>query len=289
MLDLGNLMTAMVTPFNQDLEVDYNILQKLSLNLIENKTTGLVVFGTTGESPTLTKEEKLNIVKSVKEISNGVPVIAGSGSYSTKDTIELSQECEKAGADALLIVSPYYNKPDQRGLYEHFKSVANSVNIPVILYNHPGRTGVTIEVSTLEKLIEIDNIVAIKDSSCNIELSTQYLRVATPNFKVYSGDDSVNFPLYCLGAAGAVSVASHIVGKQISEMFNLIDQKELKKAREIHFSLVDLFKALFCAPSPAPVKAALNLKGINAGGVRLPLTSLTEENYNRILNVVNKI
>ncbi len=290
MVDFGNLMTALVTPFHENLEVDYVRLQELSSKLIEEKTTGLVVCGTTGEAPTLSREEKLNVIKSAKEIAkNKVPVIAGTGSYNTKETVDLSKDAETCGADALLIISPYYNKPDQRGLYEHFKKVAESVTIPVILYNHPGRTGVTIEPQTIKKLSEVDNIVAIKDSSCSLDLFQQYKKVLPEDFKIYSGDDSMNFSIYCLGGSGAVSVASHVAGKEISEMFDALNQKDIEKAREIHYSLIDLFKVLFCAPSPSPVKAALSLKGFDTGGVRLPLVGLNEEDYNKVRSVLKRL
>lgn len=290
MIDFGNLMTAMVTPFDKDLEVDYIRLQELSLNLIDQKSTALVVCGTTGESPTLNKEEKLNVIRSAKEVTkNRVPLVAGTGSYNTKETISLSKEAELCGADALLIVNPYYNKPDQRGLYEHFKAIANSVTLPIIVYNHPGRTGVCVEAQTIKRLAEIDNIVAVKDSSCNLDLMQQYKKVLPEDFKIFSGDDSMNFSIYCLGGVGAISVASHVAGKEISEMFDALDKKDIERAREIHYSLIDLFKVLFCAPSPAPVKAALSMKGINVGGVRLPLMDLTENDYNKVKDVIKRL
>ena len=290
MIDFGNLMTAMVTPFDKDLEVDYIRLQELSLNLIDQKSTALVVCGTTGESPTLDREEKLNVIRSVKEVTkNRVPLIAGTGSYNTKETISLSKEAEMSGADALLIVNPYYNKPDQRGLYEHFKAIANAVTVPIIVYNHPGRTGVCVEAQTIKKLAEVDNIVAVKDSSCNLDLMQQYKKVLPEDFKIFSGDDSMNFSIYCLGGVGAISVASHVAGKEISEMFDALDKKDIERAREIHYSLIDLFKVLFCAPSPAPVKAALSMKGINVGGVRLPLMDLTENDYNKVKDVIKRL
>lgn len=290
MLDFGNLMTAIVTPFDQNLEVDYETMQALALKLVENHTTGLVVCGTTGEAPTLSKEEKINIVKCVKEVARGkVPVIAGTGTYNTRESVSLSKEAEEAGADALLVVNPYYNKPDQKGLFQHFKSIANAVSIPVILYNHPGRTGVSIEADTLRDLAAIENIVAVKDSSCSLDLFSQFKRVTPGSFKIYSGDDPMNFPLYCLGCAGAISVASHVAGKELSEMFTAITAGNLVKAREIHFSLIDLYKVLFCAPSPAPTKAALEILGFPVGGVRLPLTELSKENFNKVKIVLEKL
>jgi 4-hydroxy-tetrahydrodipicolinate synthase len=290
MLDFGNLMTAMVTPFDQNLEVDYKTMQTLSLKLIDNYTSGLVVCGTTGESPTLSNEEKINIIKCVKEVAGGkVPVIAGTGSYNTRESVSLSAEAEKAGADALLIVNPYYSKPDQNGLYEHFKAIASAVSIPLILYNHPGRTGVTIEADTLGKLSEISNIVAVKESSGSLDLFCQFKRATPPDFKIYSGDDPMNLPLYCLGGVGAISVASHVAGKELSEMFAALAAGNIEKAREIHYSLIDLFKILFCAPSPSPTKAALEILGFPVGGVRLPLTALSKENYAKVKTVLEKL
>lgn len=290
MLNLGNLMTAMVTPFDTDLNVDYNKLQKLAQRLIDNKTTGIVACGTTGESPTLTKEEKVSIFKSLKEVTSGqVPLIAGTGSYSTAEAVDLSKKAEEVGADALLVVNPYYNKPDQRGLYAHFKAVANAVSIPIILYNHPGRTGVSINPETMQSLSEIENIIAVKDSSLNLELVGKYKALTPENFKVFSGDDSINFFVHCLGGSGAISVASHVAGKEISSMFSYIEQNDLAKAREIHFLLMDLFKVLFIAPSPAPTKYALKLLGFDAGSVRMPLLDMTDEEKTRVKSVVEKL
>ncbi|MFN8673610.1 MAG: 4-hydroxy-tetrahydrodipicolinate synthase [Candidatus Sericytochromatia bacterium] len=288
MVNFGNLMTAMVTPFDKNLNVDYDKLQELALLLVEkNKTTGIVACGTTGESPTLSKEEKISIFKSLKEVlKNKAPLIAGTGSYNTKEAIELSKHAEEVGADGLLVVNPYYNKPDQNGLYEHFKAVANAVSIPVILYNHPGRTGVSIESDTMKKLSEIKNIVAVKDSSGNLSLIEQYKLKTPSTFKIYSGDDPLNFVTSLLGGSGAVSVASHIAGLELSEMFDLIEQNKIAEARKIHYSLLDLFKVLFIAPSPAPTKYALKLAGFDTGGVRLPLTEMSEEHKNKVKTVV---
>ncbi|MEK7431920.1 MAG: 4-hydroxy-tetrahydrodipicolinate synthase [Cyanobacteriota bacterium] len=285
----GNLMTAMVTPFDKDLKVDYNKVQELAVLLVEkNKTTSIVACGTTGESPTLTKDEKINIFKSVKEALKGNNcLVAGTGSFSTQESIDLSIKAEEVGADALLVVNPYYNKPDQRGLFEHFKSIAQSVSIPVILYNHPGRTGVCIEPETIEKLSEIKNIMGVKDSSGNLGLVEQYKLRTHDNFKIYSGDDPLNFVVQCLGGSGAISVASHVAGLEISKMFELLEQNKIEEARKIHYSLIDLFKVLFIAPSPAPTKYALSLLGFDAGGVRLPLMEMTEEHKNKVKKIIN--
>ncbi|GIW22904.1 MAG: 4-hydroxy-tetrahydrodipicolinate synthase [Candidatus Sericytochromatia bacterium] len=291
MLNFGNLMTAMVTTFNENLEVDYNQLEVLSNYLVENGTTTLVLCGTTGESPTLTKDEKINIVRHVREsISKNIPIVAGTGSYSTKESIELSIQAEKAGANALLVVNPYYNKPNQKGLYEHFKAIAESVSIEIVLYNHPGRTGVCIDPETLQKLSEIKNITCIKDSSGNLDLISQYKLAVGDNLKIYSGDDSLNLPIYSLGGVGAVSVASHIAGKDISKMFNLLENNNFKEAQKIHYKLFNLFKILFCAPSPAPTKYALYYKGIIKNPlVRLPITSLNENEKIKIEEVIKNI
>jgi len=289
MFDFGNLITAMVTPFTDTLEVDYKRMQELAIKLIEEKSTGLLISGTTGESPTLSQEEKLKLLTAVKEVVKGkVPIMLGTGSYNTRESIHFSKLAEELGADALLLVNPYYNKPDQRGLYEHFKAIANSVSLPIVLYNHPGRTGVTIEPQTLIKLAKIDNIVGLKDSSGSLDLVSQYIKSVPKDFKIYSGDDPLNLPMQCLGASGAISVASHIAGREISELLSAIDKGDLEKAREIHYSLYDLYKVLFCSPSPSPTKTALKIMGFPVGGVRLPLTELTEEKYNKVELILNK-
>lgn len=275
-MDLGRVITAMVTPFDEQLKVDYKALENLIEHLLANGTDTLLVAGTTGESPTLSDEEKLQLFKACKEIAGSrAKIMAGTGDYSTSHSIELSKKAEEVGVDSLLLVSPYYNKPTQEGLYQHFKSIAEAVDIPVVLYNVPGRTAVTIEPETLARLAEIDNVVAVKDAGGNLDKTSQ-TRVLAPNLSIYSGDDSLTLPMMAVGAKGVISVASHIVGNDIQEMIRSFEEGNTKKAEEIHLKLFELFKTLFVITNPIPVKAALNMIGVNVGNLRLPLTKADE-------------
>jgi len=290
MIKFGPVFTAMVTPFDNELKVDFKRLAELALKLLDSGSTGLVVVGTTGESPTLTKEEKLSVFRAVKEVvGNKAPVIAGTGSYSTQESINLSKEVEKIGVDGLLLVNPYYNKPSQEGLYQHFKTVAGAVDLPVILYNHPGRTGVSIDPQTMEKLAGIKNIVAVKDSSGSLSLISEYKLCTPSDFMIYSGDDPLTLPILSVGGAGVISVASHIAGADINKMVTSFLNGDIETAQKIHYRLFDLFKVLFCAPSPAPTKAALKMTGFSVGGVRLPLLDVNEADYAKIKAVMDKI
>lgn len=288
MVEFGKVLTAMVTPFNEKLEVDYKRLNELTDRLLNLGSDGLVISGTTGESPTLTKEEKLEIFKTIRK-NFKKPIIAGTGSYSTEDSIFLSKAAQEIGVDALLLVNPYYNKPSQEGLYQHFKTIAMSVDIPIILYNHPGRTGVCIEPETLERLAKIKNIVAIKDSSGNLSLISEYKRHTPKEFMIYSGDDPLTLPILSLGGYGVISVASHIAGLKIKEMITSFNNGNLEKSQLIHYQLWELFKVLFCAPSPAPTKEALSLIGFNVGGVRLPLVNVNETQREMIKKVITNL
>lgn len=275
-MDLGRVITAMVTPFDEQLKVDYKALENLIEHLLANGTDTLLVAGTTGESPNLSDEEKLQLFKACKEIAGSrAKIMAGTGDYSTSHSIELSKKAEEVGVDSLLLVSPYYNKPTQEGLYQHFKSIAEAVDIPVVLYNVPGRTAVTIEPETLARLAEIDNVVAVKDAGGNLDKTSQ-TRVLAPNLSIYSGDDSLTLPMMAVGAKGVISVASHIVGNDIQEMIRSFEEGNTKKAEEIHLKLFELFKTLFVITNPIPVKAALNMIGVNVGNLRLPLTKADE-------------
>ncbi|WP_213975130.1 4-hydroxy-tetrahydrodipicolinate synthase [Tepidanaerobacter acetatoxydans] len=267
----GKVITAMVTPFDEELNIDYKALENLIEHLLATGTDTLLVAGTTGESPTLTDEEKLDLFKACKEIAGKrAKIMAGTGSNSTLHSIELSQKAEKVGVDSLLLVSPYYNKPTQEGLYRHFKAIAEAVNIPVVPYNVPGRTAVTIEPETLARLSEIKNVAAVKDAVGNLD-KTSKTRLLAPNLEIYSGDDSLTLPMLALGAQGVISVASHVVGSEIKQMITSFEEGNTKKAKEIHLKLFNIFKALFVITNPIPVKAALNLIGVQVGGLRLPL------------------
>lgn len=271
----GRLITAMVTPFDEDLNVDYEAAVNLAIRLVEEGNTALVITGTTGEAPTLTAEERVSLYKIIKTYVD-VPIIAGVGTNSTYSTIENAKAAAKAGVDGLLIVTPYYNKPDQDSLYEHFKKVAESVDLPIMLYNVPGRTGCNILPETAEKLSKIENIVALKEASGNIIQIAEIVRRVAKDFHIYSGDDSLLLPAMAVGAYGVVSVCAHVVSREMKEMIDAFLEGENEKATEIHLRLLKIFQTLFIIANPIPVKAALNMTGTNVGGLRLPLTSARE-------------
>lgn len=273
----GPVVTAMVTPFNENLEVNYDAAQALAELLVQTGSTGLVVSGTTGESPTLTHEEKVTLFREVKNaVGNRAAVLAGTSTYDTAESVELSQEAERAGVDGLLLVAPYYNRPSQEGLYQHFKTIAHAVDLPVMIYNIPGRTGVNVEPATLLRLAEINNIVAVKEASGNLNQMSEICAGAPEGFLVYSGDDSLTLPLLAVGGVGVVSVASHLVGRDIRRMCEAFFAGQVQDAAKLHHRMLPLFKALFCTTNPVPVKAALNMLGANVGGVRLPLVEAND-------------
>ncbi|UQZ87395.1 4-hydroxy-tetrahydrodipicolinate synthase [Paenibacillus konkukensis] len=281
-MDFGRLITAMVTPFDANLQIDWDQTAKLIDYLIEEQASdSLVVCGTTGESPTLTEEEKLELFKfAVKHAGGRCKIIAGTGSNDTAHSIHLSREAEKLGVDALLLVVPYYNRPSQEGMYQHYKAIAEAVNIPCILYNVPGRTGVNLNADTTIRLSQIPNIAATKDCA-DLDQLTRVVRDAAPGFLVYSGEDNMTLPALSVGAHGVISVASHVIGKDMKNMINCYLQGNVREATQIHAKLHPVFKGLFeCphrVPNPAPVKFALNGRGVEVGGVRLPLINVTEE------------
>jgi 4-hydroxy-tetrahydrodipicolinate synthase len=283
MVNWGRLMTAMVTPFDEELNVNFEAAGLLAKKLVEEGSTALVITGTTGEAPTLTSDEKINLYKGVKNSVN-VPIIAGVGTNNTKITIENAKAAQEAGVDGLLVVTPYYNKPDQDSLYCHFKEVADSADLPIMLYNVPGRTGCNILPETVEKLAQIDNIVALKEASGNIIQFAEIIKRVPKDFLIYSGDDSLLLPAMSIGCYGIVSVASHVVGLEMKEMIDAFLSGNTEKAKEIHLKLLDIFKNLFIISNPIPVKAALNLMGVPVGGLRLPLTEAREN----ILKVLRK-
>jgi len=266
----------MVTPFDEQGEVDYQQARKLARALIESGSDGLVISGTTGESPTLSKEEKLRLFAEVKsEVGKGV--VAGTGSYNTRESIELTREAEKGGADAILLVVPYYNKPTQEGLYRHFKAIAESTSLPCILYNVPGRTGTNMAAETVVRLSEIDNIVGVKEASGNFEQIARIIQDTHGDFIVLSGNDSDTLPILALGGYGIISVASHLVGNQIQQMMESFLNKRIAEASEAHRRLLPLFDALFVVANPIPVKYALNHIGFPVGKPRLPLVEPDEK------------
>jgi 4-hydroxy-tetrahydrodipicolinate synthase len=274
----GSVITAMVTPFRDDYALDLDGAQSLASWLLENGTDALVVAGSTGEAPTLTHQEKRDLFRAVVEVAkNKGKVICGTGTYDTVETIELTRDAEKAGADAALVVTPYYNRPPQSGLIAHFTKVADSTRLPIILYNIPSRTACLIETDTLLRLAEVENIVAVKDSTGDFQTASRIMKESPPDFDLYSGDDWATFPLCCLGGAGIVSVASHLVGDRIHEMIELIQTGDVPSARKIHDDLLPLFKGLFVTSNPIPVKVALEIAGRPVGPPRLPLVPATTE------------
>ena len=272
MKDWGRLITAMITPFHEDLSVNYEMAVKLAKKLVKEGNTALVITGTTGEAPTLTREEKFELYKTIKE-NVDVPIIAGVGTNSTDVTIENALDAKRAGVDGLLVVVPYYNKPDQDSLYEHFRKVAKSIDLPIMLYNVPGRTGSNLMPETVERLSKIDNIVALKEASGDMVQLAKIIKLVAEDFRVYSGDDIVLLPSMSIGAYGIVSVCSHVVSGDIKQMIEAFLAGDILKAQTIHLKLLNIFQKLFMISNPIPVKAALNMMGIDVGGLRLPLTS----------------
>lgn len=290
MVKFGKVLTAMVTPFNQDLEIDYQRTQELVVRLIESGSDGVIVSGTTGESPTLTKKEKLNLFRAVVEAIGGKgTVIAGTGSYNTAESIELTKEAEKTGVDGLLLVAPYYNKPSQEGLYRHFKEIVGATSLPAIIYNIPGRTGVNISADTIVRLAEIDNIVGVKESSGNLAQVGEIFEKTPSDFLIYSGDDALTLPVLSIGGVGVISVAGHIAGRKISEMVTAFERGDIGKAAEINASLGPLFRALFINTNPIMVKTACNLVGLKVGGLRLPLVEASEKETEVMREVVKDL
>ncbi|WP_353622128.1 4-hydroxy-tetrahydrodipicolinate synthase [Halocella sp. SP3-1] len=293
MKHFGDVLTAMVTPFTEELTVDYDMVRKLARYLINNGSDGLVVLGTTGEVPTLSFEEKVEILKTVvDEIGDSSTIVAGTGSYSTSDSIRLTQKAEEIGVDGIMLVTPYYNKPPQDGLYKHFKLIAAETSLPVILYNVPGRTSRNIEVDTVQRLAMIDNIIAIKEASGDLEQVSTLCRTLPDDFYIYSGDDGLTLPTLSVGGQGIISVAAHLVGNEIKEMVTAFKAGKIEKAIKLNKYLGVIFSGVFINTNPIPVKAALNMIGMNVGGVRPPLVNLTaDENskLNQILQDLNLI
>ncbi len=277
--NLGRVITAMVTPFDKNGQVNYAVAEQLAVHLVENGSDGLVICGTTGESPTLSWSEEYELFQVVKKaVSGRGKIIAGTGSNSTKEAIEATEKAAKLGLDGSLQVVPYYNKPPQEGLYQHFKKIAQtSPNLSIMLYNIPGRTGQNLLPETVAKLAEIENIIAIKEASGDLEQACKIRRLTPDSFGIYAGDDFLTLPMLTVGGIGVVSVASHLVGQQMQEMVKAFETGKATVARDINLKLFPLFKGLFCTTNPIPIKAALNLKGWNVGGVRPPLMELSPE------------
>ncbi len=278
MKELGRLLTAMVTPFNEKGAVDYEQAKKLALALIKSGSDGLVVVGTTGESPTVTSEEKLRLFGEIKSVvGDKASVVANTGNYSTAESRELTKEAERVGVDACLLVVPYYNKPTQDGLYQHFKAIAGGTSLPCIMYNVPSRTVTSLSAETVIKLSQIDNIIGVKEASGSLEQIARIISGARQGFRVWSGNDGDTLPIMVLGGYGVISVASHLVGSQLKEMITQITDGKISEAARLHHNLLPLIKALFLISNPIPVKYALNYIGFRVGKPRLPLTEPDEK------------
>lgn len=286
-MNFGRVLTAMVTPFDETGNVDYDKTTVLIDYLLGNGTEGLVIAGTTGESPTLTHEEKVSFFEHVvRVVDKRVPIIAGTGSNNTNESITLTKEAADYGVDGIMLVAPYYNKPNQRGMYEHFKTIAESVDLPIMLYNIPGRSVVKMNADTIVALSQIKNIVSVKEASGDLDQVAAIIREAVDDFSVYSGEDSLTLPMLAIGSSGVVSVASHVIGNSIRDMVDAYFAGDVEQAASVHRKILPVMKQLFAAPSPTPVKTALEHKGVAVGSVRLPLLPLTEKEEETLHDVL---
>ena len=285
----GRLLTAMVTPFKEDLSVDHEKASLLARRLEENGSDGIVVAGTTGESPTLSGAEKIQLFETVsKAVSKNTSVIAGTGSNSTRYSIELTKEAEAVGVDGIMAVVPYYNKPSQEGLVQHFKAIAESTDLPIIVYNVPARTSLNLRAETVGILAGIDNIVGLKEAANDVDQAAAIRRICPNDFILYSGNDSFTLPLMSLGGYGVISVASHIAGNDIKKMIESFIGGDVQTAQELHLKLYPLFRDLFITSNPVPVKAALGMAGFDVGGARLPLVPLTPKEREVVKNTLDQ-
>jgi len=272
-MEFGKYLSVIVTPFNPDNTINYDAILKVANYMIDGGVEGLIIAATGGESATMSLEERIALTKFMKkEVGNRVPIIVGTGTNNTAASIETTKAIEAAGADAVLLVSPYYNKPNQEGLYQHFKAIAESTSLPVFLYNVPGRTGVSIAPDTIARLAQVPNIYGMKDASGNMDNLTTLLRTVPEHFKVYTGDDNLAVPALSIGVYGLISVCAQVAPAPIKEMMDAFRAGELEKAAKMHRDLFPLLDVMFIASNPVPTKVALNLMGYNVGGVRLPLT-----------------
>lgn len=292
MVLFGRISTAMVTPFDKNKHIDFAKTTTLINYLIENGTDSIVVSGTTGESPTLSKEEKLALYEHVVTVvDKRVPVIAGTGTYDTYGSVDLTVKATELGVDGIMAVVPYYNKPNQEGLFQHFKAIAESTQLPVMLYNIPGRSAVNMEPETIIRLSKIENITAVKEASGNLNAMTKIIAETDDDFFLYSGDDGFALPVLAIGGAGVVSVSSHIIGREMQQMVAAFISGDYQTAAKLHQFLLPIMTGLFKAPNPVPVKTALQLTGLDVGSVRLPLAPLTEEERNdvaQLLKIIEK-
>ena len=290
-INFGRVLTAMITPFKNGGEVNYEVAEQLADYLVQHGTDTLVICGTTGESPALTWSEEYELFRVVQKAARGkAKVIAGTGSNSTQEAIEATQKAAKLGLDGSLQVVPYYNKPPQEGLYLHFSAIAAATpDLPLMLYNIPSRTGRNLDPETVARLAEIPNIVAIKEASGDLDRASQIRRSTPPEFGIYSGDDSLTLPLLSVGGQGVVSVASHLVGTQLQQMVQAFEAGQVQVATQIHLQLFPLFKALFLTTNPIPLKQALKFQGWDVGSPRPPLCPLPDSLNQKLKTVLTQL
>lgn len=280
---------AIITPFNADGSINFDELGRMIDDQIENGTDAIIICGTTGESATMTDDEHLDSIKfAVKHVAGRVPVIAGTGSNDTRYAVELSKEAEAAGADALLVVTPYYNKTTQKGLIAHYTAIADAVNVPIILYNVPSRTGVNFDVATLKELAKHKNIAAIKEASGNISYVAKIAAACGEDLDIYSGNDDMVVPIMSLGGKGVISVASHVIPKQMHDMVKFCVENNFAEATKLQVEYLDLINDLFIEVNPIPVKEAMNMVGWNAGSCRLPLVDMTDDHKAKLKATLEK-
>ena len=289
MTEIGRLLTAMVTPFDEQGGVDYEQAKRLANALLDSGSDGLVITGTTGEGPTLSTEEKIRLYAEVKQaIGSRGAVIAGTTDNNTANSIELSLEAQAVGADALLLTVPAYNKPPQEGLYQHFKAIAESTNLPCVLYNVTSRTSLNMTDETTLRLSDVDNIVGIKEAGSDLDQISRIIEGAPDGFKVWSGNDNETFSIMATGGYGVVSVLSHIVGSQIKQMMGYLLEGDVEKAAAEHRRLLPIFKVMFIVSNPIPLKHALNHIGFDVGNPRLPLVPLDSASAAKVEKVMSK-
>jgi len=290
MIDFGNVVTALITPFDSDDSVNIDESIRLSKHLVANGTDTLLLTGTTGESPTLTHQEEYDLYQAYVDTFKGqVPIMVGTGSNSTRTAIEATQKAQSFGADATLQVVPYYNKPSQEGMIRHFKAIAENTDLPIMLYNIPGRTGVNMEPETIAELAEVPSIVAIKEAAGSVEQVKKIKAVVPNDFQIYSGDDGLTVEFMKEGAVGVVSVASHIAGNQVQEMVAAFKSGDIQTADALSKTLMPLFDVLFITSNPSPVKVALDMVGFNVGTPRLPLIQATDYEVNQVRDVLTSL
>lgn len=285
--DWGRLLTAMVTPFDSSGEVNYAEARRIAAYLVdEQKNDGLVISGTTGESPTLSESEKLKLLEQIlEEVGDRAAIVMGTGTYNTRESIEVTREAESRGAHGIMIVNPYYSRPGQAGLYAHFSAIAKETSLPVMLYNIQPRSAINLETETLLRLAEIKNIVAVKEASGNMGQIMDVCRQVPEGFRVYSGDDGLTVPILSVGGYGLVSVAAHIVGRDLADMIARFPTDPAGAAKIAH-RLTPIVKAIFAQPSPVPIKYALSQRGYDCEAVRLPLVALTDEQKSAVRTAI---